>query len=95
MASTGVADTCFFGAEAEFYIFDSVAFGSEMNGTFYEVESESGWVEHRLADRPGRQPEPGLQGSPQGGYFPVAPYDHYVDLRDQMSTNLINAGFTP
>src|ERR1700756_5440016 len=26
LASTGIADTCFFGAEAEFYIFDSVAF---------------------------------------------------------------------
>jgi glutamine synthetase len=30
---------------------------------------------------------------PKGGYFPVAPYDHYVDLRDQMCTNLQNAGF--
>ena len=25
LASTGIADTCFFGAEAEFYIFDSVS----------------------------------------------------------------------
>ena len=24
----------------------------------------------------------------------MAPYDHYVDLRDKMTTNLINAGFS-
>ena len=40
LASTGIADTCFFGAEAEFYIFDSVTFDSKINGTFYEIDSE-------------------------------------------------------
>ena len=29
LASTGIADTCYFGAEAEFYIFDSVRFDTE------------------------------------------------------------------
>ena len=33
----------FFGAEAEFYIFDSVTFDSKINGTFYEIDSEAGW----------------------------------------------------
>src|SRR3954449_10846507 len=42
LASTGIADTCYFGAEAEFYIFDSVTFDSKINGTSYEVDSESG-----------------------------------------------------
>src|SRR6201995_4758758 len=43
LKSTGIADTAYFGAEAEFYIFDSVSFDSKINGTFYEVDSESGW----------------------------------------------------
>ena len=43
LASTGIADTAYFGAEAEFYIFDSVSFDSRMNGTFYEIDSEAGW----------------------------------------------------
>ena len=43
LTSTGIADTCFFGAEAEFYIFDSVSFDSRMNGTFYKIDSEAGW----------------------------------------------------
>ena len=29
----------------------------------------------------------------KGGYFPVPPVDHYADLRGDMVTNLINAGF--
>ncbi|MFM9378199.1 type I glutamate--ammonia ligase [Gordonia sp. VNK21] len=94
LASTGVADTCFFGAEAEFYIFDSVAYGSEMNGTFYEVESVSGAWNTSAPTNPDGSPNLGYKVRPKGGYFPVAPYDHYVDLRDEMSTNLTNAGFT-
>ena len=29
LASTGIGDTCYFGAEAEFYIFDDVRYGTE------------------------------------------------------------------
>ena len=35
LASTGIADTAI-GAEAEFYIFDSVAIILNINGTFYD-----------------------------------------------------------
>ena len=94
LTSTGIADTCFFGAEAEFYIFDGVSYGSEMNETFYKVESESGWWNAREANDPDGTPNLGYKVRPKGGYFPVAPYDHYVDLRDEMSTNLTNSGFT-
>ncbi|MEE2034283.1 type I glutamate--ammonia ligase [Rhodococcus chondri] len=93
LASTGIADTAFFGAEAEFYIFDSVSYDSKMNGSFYEVDSISGgWntgVDYNADGTPNR----GYKVRPKGGYFPVAPYDHYVDLRDEISTNLANAGF--
>jgi len=43
LVSTGIADTAYFGAEAEFYIFDSVSFDSRTNGSFYEVDAISGW----------------------------------------------------
>lgn len=43
LISTGIADTAYFGAEAEFYIFDSVSFDSRANGSFYEVDAISGW----------------------------------------------------
>jgi glutamine synthetase len=94
LASTGIADTAYFGAEAEFYIFDSVAFDSKMNGTFYEIDSESGWWNTGEPFEADGSPNLGYKVRPKGGYFPVAPYDHYVDLRDEMATNLQNAGFT-
>ena len=93
LASTGIADTCFFGAEAEFYIFDSVSFDSRMNGTFYEIDSESGWWNTGEPVESDGSANRGYKVRPKGGYFPVAPYDHYVDLRDEMCTNLQNAGF--
>ncbi|HEU4363539.1 MAG TPA: type I glutamate--ammonia ligase, partial [Mycobacterium sp.] len=94
LASTGIADTAYFGAEAEFYIFDSVAFDSQMNGTFYEVDSDSGWWNAGNPTGSDGTPNRGYKTRPKGGYFPVAPNDQYVDLRDTMATNLINAGFT-
>ncbi|CAM3112753.1 type I glutamate--ammonia ligase [Tsukamurella hominis] len=94
LLSTGIADTCFFGAEAEFYIFDSVSYDSSINGSFYEVDSVSGsWNTGRAIEEDGT-PNRGYKVRNKGGYFPVAPYDHYVDLRDKISTNLQNAGFT-
>ncbi|MEB3052167.1 type I glutamate--ammonia ligase [Mycolicibacter sp. MYC123] len=92
LASTGIADTAYFGAEAEFYIFDSVSFDSQMNGTFYEVDSDSGWWNTGSPNDIGGGPNRGYKTRPKGGYFPVAPNDQYVDLRDTMSTNLTNAG---
>ena len=43
LASTGIADTCFFGAEAEFYLFDSVRYSTDAHAGFYEVDSVEGW----------------------------------------------------
>src|SRR6266567_7950228 len=40
LTSTGIADSAFFGPEAEFFIFDNVQFDSKSNGTFYSVDSE-------------------------------------------------------
>ncbi len=42
LRSTGVADTVYFGPEAEFYLFDEVRYESTINGSFYRVDSEEG-----------------------------------------------------
>jgi len=89
LKGTGIADTAFFGAEAEFYIFDSVQFDSTPQGTFYKVDAAS------AAWNTGREEVGGNQGykaRTKGGYFPVSPNDHYADLRDQMAVNLEQAG---
>jgi glutamine synthetase len=94
LASTGIADTAYFGAEAEFYIFDSVSFDSRTNGSFYEVDAISGWWNTGEPTERDGSPNRGYKVRPKGGYFPVAPVDHYVDLRSKMLQNLITAGFS-
>ena len=91
LAESGIADTAFFGAEAEFYIFDSVKYGEDANKSFAEVDSIEGWW------NTGRDEEGGNRGYKtryKGGYFPVSPYDHFADLRDKMVAQLTESGFT-
>ncbi len=89
LASTGIADTAFFGSEAEFFVFDNVQYESSPQGSFYKIDSEEAdW-------NTGREEVGGNLGykTPQkGGYFPVAPIDHQADLRDAMCIGLDAAG---
>jgi glutamine synthetase len=89
LTSTGIADTVYFGPEAEFYIFDDVRYESKINGSCYSVDSiEGSWNSNR-AEEGGNL---GYKTRVKGGYFPVSPYDHYADLRDEMSLELMKAG---
>jgi len=88
LRASGIADTAYFGAEAEFYIFDSVRFDSQPNGTFYEIDSIEGWW-NSGAREDGRNK--GYKTRYKSGYFPVPPTDHYSDLRAAMITNLHGA----
>ncbi len=88
LKSTGIADTVYYGPEAEFFIFDDVRFDSQPNGSFYIVDSIEGrW-------NSGRDESPNLGYKPRykEGYFPVPPTDSLIDLRNEMVTNLINCG---
>ena len=93
LVSTGIADTCFFGAEAEFYLFDTVRFETSTNGGFYEVDSDEGWWNRGKERRLDGQRNLGYTNRVKGGYFPVAPYDQTVDIRDTMVRHLRNADF--
>ncbi|WP_028661991.1 type I glutamate--ammonia ligase [Saccharomonospora saliphila] len=90
VTESGIADTVFFGPEAEFYVFDSVRFDSSENASFHEIDSVEGWW------NTGRDEEGGNRGYKtryKGGYFPVPPVDHFADLRDDISNTLIQSGF--
>ena len=89
LKSTGIADTAYFGPEAEFYVFDDVRFQTSQNEGYYHIDSiEGAWNTGRVEEGGNR----GYKTRYKGGYFPVPPVDHYADLRDQMSTALMNAG---
>jgi glutamine synthetase len=89
LRGTGIADTVYFGPEAEFYIFNSARFQTSPNTGFYYIDSDEG------AWNTGREEEGGnLAYKPpyKGGYFPVPPMDHYADLRAEMTRTLIDSG---
>ena len=88
LKTTGIADTVYFGPEAEFFIFDDVRFDSKPNGSFYHVDSGEGrW-------NSGKEENPNLGYKPRykEGYFPVPPTDSLMDLRNEMVINLMNCG---
>lgn len=87
MESTGIGDTVFFAPEAEFYVFDSVRFETKPEAGYYMIDSEAG------AWNTGREEEGGNRGYKvkyKGGYFPVAPTDHFGDLRDDIVRHMEN-----
>ena len=66
----------------------------EGHEAFYSMDSDSGWWNRdQEFDLDGSR-NLGYKTRPKGGYFPVAPYDRYQDLRDEMSKELMKAGFT-
>jgi glutamine synthetase len=89
LASTGLADTAYFGAEAEFFIFDNVRFDQREQHGFYFIDAEEGrWNSGRVENNLGYRPRY------KEGYFPVPPTDHYQDLRTEMALTMQNAGLS-
>ncbi len=88
LEQTGIADTAYFGPEAEFFIFDEIRYELEANRSFYKVDSREG------AWNTGRDEEPNLGYKPdhKGGYFPVPPYDSFSDLRTEIALTLQECG---
>jgi len=88
LKSSGLGDTAYIGPEAEFFIFDSIAFESSRHRAFYEIDSVEGiW-------NSGRDECPNLGYKPRHkeGYFPVPPMDKFQDLRSEMLLTLENLG---
>ena len=86
--SLGMADTAFFGPEAEFFVFDDVRFDQNEHEGYYHLDSVEGrW-------NSGRKEEPNLAYKPRykEGYFPVPPTDSMQDLRSDMMLTLEQIG---
>jgi glutamine synthetase len=95
LLDSGIADTAYFGPEAEFYIFDHVAYGQEEHRAFYEVDSSEGFWNAGAGF--GSNGQPGLpnlayRNRSQLGYFPAPPLDTLADLRGRMSLLLERLG---
>ncbi len=81
LKSTGIADTAFFGPEAEFFIFDDVRWGADISGSFVKIDSEeASWNTEKVYEGGNL----GHRPSVKGGYFPVPPVDSQQDIRSAM-----------
>ena len=88
LKSTGIADTAYFGPEAEFFIFDDVRFDQNEHEGYYHIDSVEGrW-------NSGREENPNLGYKPRykEGYFPVPPTDSLQDIRSEMMLVLEEIG---
>jgi glutamine synthetase len=95
LRDSGIADTAYFGPEAEFYIFDHVAYGQQPNRGFYEVDSSEGyWNAGAGFGTDGDRLAPNLayRNRSQQGYFPTPPLDSLADLRGRMALTLERMG---
>jgi glutamine synthetase len=89
LSGSGIADTAYFGPEAEFYIFDSIRFDQNQHEGFYHVDAVEG-VWNSGAEEGGRNL--GYKPRYKEGYFPVPPMDHYQDIRSEMVLTLRELG---
>ncbi|AHZ85900.1 type I glutamate--ammonia ligase [Bdellovibrio bacteriovorus] len=89
MQSTGIADTAYFGPEAEFFIFDDIRYEQTNNSAFYMIDSdEAVWNTGR--DEGGKNL--GYKIRPKEGYFPALPTDSQQDLRTEICLELERCG---
>lgn len=89
LKSTGIADSALFGPEPEFFVFDSVQWKSDMQGSMYSIYSEeAAWVSGDDFDKNNIGHRPGVKG----GYFPVPPVDSLHDLRGAMCSAMEQMG---
>ena len=88
LISTGIADTSYWGPEAEFFLFSDVRYGQNQHSGYYFVDSTEGsW-------NTGTDEGPNLGHKPRykEGYFPVPPSDSMQDIRSEMMLKMIESG---
>ncbi len=88
LKSTKIADTAYFGPEAEFFVFDDIRYAQNEHCGFYYIDSIEGqW-------NTGREEKPNLGYKPRykEGYFPVPPMDTMQDLRTEMVLEMQRCG---
>ncbi len=88
LKSTGIADTVYFGPEAEFFIFDDVRYEAGSQGSFYQIDSvEADWNTGKAEG-----PNLGHKIRHKEGYFPCPPNDTQMDLRTDICMAMESVG---
>jgi glutamine synthetase len=93
MQSTGLADTAYFGPEAEFFMFDSIRYSiNPWHSGFEIISREAPWTAgDELVPGTGELSY-GYKIRTKEGYFPVPPNDQTHDVRGAMVANMQACG---
>jgi glutamine synthetase len=89
LKETGLADTAFFGPEAEFFLFSDIRYDQNASSGYYFVDSDEA-VWNSGADRGGKNL--GYRPRHKEGYFPTPPLDSFQDIRSQIVLNMMQVG---
>ncbi|RQH05340.1 type I glutamate--ammonia ligase [Paraburkholderia dinghuensis] len=92
LRQTGIATTCYFGPELEFFIFDSIRFGQDAHSGYYYVESAEGDWNSGADEGAYGGGNLGYKPRYKEGYFPVPPHDTLQDIRSEIVLMLQQAG---
>jgi glutamine synthetase len=88
LKSTGIADTAFYGPEAEFFIFDDIQYDQNPHSGYYFIDSVEGiWNSGR-----DEGPNLGYKLRHKEGYFPLPPSDATFNLRQEMVNTMLECG---
>ena len=89
LVATGIADVAYFGPEAEFFVFDHIAYDQVGHRAFYEVDSSEGFWN---TGGPSGAPNLAYKLRQKEGYFPVPPADSLANLRSEMVATMESLG---
>ncbi len=91
LQKSGVADTAYFGPEAEFFIFDHVSYDVNTGNASYRVDSEEAIWNSGGCDCC-EKPSLGYSIRHKEGYFPASPFDKGQDIRAEMVLTMEECG---
>jgi glutamine synthetase len=89
LVSSGIADVAYFGPEAEFFVFDHLAYEQREHRAFYEIDSSEGFWN---TGTNGSDRNLGYKLRQKEGYFPVPPADSMANLRAEMVMTMESLG---
>jgi glutamine synthetase len=82
LVASGIADVAYFGPEAEFFVFDHIAYEQVEQRAFYEVDSGEGFW--NTGGPVSAKPNLAYKLRQKEGYFPTPPADSLANLRSEM-----------
>jgi glutamine synthetase len=90
LVASGIADVAYFGPEAEFFVFDHIAYEQVEHRAFYEIDSGEGfWNTGRAG---ATSPNLAYKLRQKEGYFPTPPADSLANLRSEMVATMETLG---